>query len=338
MAKRKRLTPPFAASGPDTGSNIAYSETAGGISPGLPPKPRAPIAQVAGDAAAQSALEVLASEMHAARSEGRLVQSLPLEAISEDHMVRDRMGHDPTEMDSLKSSLSARGQQTPIEVVALEPGRFGLISGWRRLHALRALHEDTGEARYATIEALIKPVESVSDGYVAMVEENEIRANLSFYERAHLACAAARLGVFPTPARAVQKLFANATSVKRSKINSFVRLHEALGATLRFPEAIPEKLGLALVAALEGQAGFAARLTSALRKARPETAAAERATLEQALRALNPVSPAPRQEAAPGVFVEQRKGALVLSGKGVDDDLRRDLQAWLSARQVSHAK
>lgn len=332
MAKRKRLTAPFITADLQTGSGMPQVQSVVSSPLSMVTKARAPIAQVAGDAAAQSALDELAGEMQAARVGGRLVQSLPLDAVSEDHMVRDRMAHDPAEMESLKDSLRARGQQTPIEVVDLGAGRYGLISGWRRLHAIRSLHRATGEERFAVIDALIKPVESVSDGYVAMVEENEIRANLSFYERAHLACAAASLGVYPTPARAVQTLFANATPAKRSKINSFVKLHETLGAALRFPEAIPEKLGLALVGAIEKQDGLAARIKSALRKAVADTAEQERGILERALRKGIPAVRPEREEVAPGVFVEKRKGAVVLSGKGVTEDLLRDLQVWLSER------
>lgn len=332
MAKRKRLTAPFITTDPETGSDTKQVHPVVSSPLGMVTKARAPIAQVAGDAAAQSALDELAGEMQAARVGGRLVQSLPLDAISEDHMVRDRMAHDPVEMESLKDSLRARGQQTPIEVVDLGTGRFGLISGWRRLHAIRSLRSATGEGRFAAIEALIKPIESVSDGYVAMVEENEIRANLSFYERAHLACAAASLGVYPTPARAVQTLFANAAPAKRSKINSFVKLHEALGPALRFPEAIPEKLGLALVGAMDKQVGLAGSLKHALRKASADTAEQERQVLESTLRKTTPAVRPARQEAAPGVFVEKRKGGVVLSGRGVTDGLLRDLQVWLSER------
>jgi len=299
---------------------------------GAPPAPRAPIAQVAGDAAAQSALDALADEMRDMRAGGRLVTPLPLGSITEDHMVRDRMVNEAGDMQSLKASLAARGQQTPIEVVDLGYGNYGLISGWRRLHALRALHAETRDKKFSRIQALIKPVDSVSDGYVAMVEENEIRTNLSFYERAHLACEAARLGVYPTPARAISVLFANATPAKRSKIGTFVKLHAALGDVLRFPVAIPERLGLALVRAVEADPGFAGRLTDDLRKARPRNPEAERVILDEALRAPADTSGPRAPEIIPGVVLEARKGRVVLSGKGVTDALQKDLAAWLVGR------
>ena len=127
------------------------------------------------------------------------------------------------------------------------PCPTGLISGWRRLAALKALHAETGEARFATVQALVRRPETAADAYVAMVEENEIRVGLSQYERARVA--AARDG-----ARGVRRreggapaLFATASRPKRSRIRAFLELYHALDGTLRFPAALPERLGLALV-------------------------------------------------------------------------------------------
>lgn len=334
MAKRKRLTPPIARAD-ETGAPEVKSAFPR-YPLGVAPRVRAPIAQVAGDAAAQSALKDLAQELHSARAEGLLVQALPLEVITADHLVRDRMGLNASEMDSLKASIRARGQQTPIEVVDRGDGSFGLISGWRRLQAVKALHAETREVQFETIKALIKPIDTVSDSYVAMVEENEIRASLSFYERAHLACEAARLGVYRDPAQAVAALFANATPARRSKIASFVKLYGALGTALRFPEAIPEKLGLALVAACEGDSGFAGRLRDVLRKTPPSTAQDERAALERALRRCDG-PPASRvgqgaHKVAHGITLEARAGRVVLKGEGVTPALSEELAKWLAAR------
>lgn len=332
MAKRKRLTPPAPRAGDAAAPEVKSAFPRYPL--GVAPRARAPIAQVAGDAAAQSALEDIAQQMHSARVDGLLVQALPLAAVTAEHLVRDRIGLDPAEMESLKASLRARGQQMPIEVVDRGDGSFGLISGWRRLRAVAALQAETGEARFDTIKALIKPLDTVSDSYVAMVEENEIRSNLSFYERAHLASEAARLGVYRDPAEAVATLFANATPARRSKIGSFVKLHAALGAVLRFPEAIPEKLGLALVAACEGEGGFAGRLRDVLRKTPPATPEAERAALERALQRSGGGS-APKgmaREVAQGIMLEARAGRVVLKGKGVTPELSDALAAWLAAR------
>ena len=100
--------------------------------------------------------------------------------------MRDRIAVAPDDLAALTESLRARGQQTPIEVVDLGGGQYGLISGWRRISALRALLDETGEAQFATVLALLRQPADASAAYVAMVEENEIRIGLSYYERARL--------------------------------------------------------------------------------------------------------------------------------------------------------
>ena len=342
MAKRKRLVVPDAMQTAESDSKTTELETKSmpryplGVHP--PVSSRPPIAQVAAEASAQAALEEVSNELDAARSEGRMVLSLPLEKIKEDHLVRDRMVIDAEDMDALMGSLRSRGQQTPIEVVQLEAGQYGLISGWRRVSALKALLSETGEGRFATVQALVRPLNAASDSYVAMVEENEVRANLSFYERARLAAEAAKLGIYPTPERAVQKLFAAASASKRSKITAFLKVHATFAAALSFPAAIPEKLGLALSSALDADPQFAKRLKDILRQLTPATAAEERAVLERALKRVNAQgqvmgkAKALTEKITPDIALDHRKGRVVLSGKGVNDDLLTDLRAWLATR------
>ena len=47
------------------------------------------------------------------------------------------------------------------------------------------------------------------DAYVAMVEENEIRVGLSFYERARIAAKSVEAGVYPDDRAALRALFAD---------------------------------------------------------------------------------------------------------------------------------
>ncbi|MGH1452492.1 MAG: ParB/RepB/Spo0J family partition protein [Paracoccaceae bacterium] len=340
MAKRKRLTPARAAS-PDG----AAPEVKSGFPMGVArhaPAATPPIAHVAGQAASEAALQELAEDVRRARDEGRLVQSLALDAVDEGYLVRDRIAVDASEMTALMDSLRDRGQQTPIEVVELDGGRFGLISGWRRLSALRELAKEDA-AKFGKIQALLRRPETASDAYRAMVEENEIRVGLSYYERARIVARAAAEGVFADTSAALSGLFASASRAKRSKIGSFLRLHDALDDRLRFASAISERLGLALVKALEADKAFAARLRDRLRKTPAASAAEEIAALERALEAPAPqaetisAQEAPRPAAdtaapAQGVQLARRKGQLVLSGAGVDAALEADLRDWLAAR------
>jgi ParB family chromosome partitioning protein len=231
---------------------------------------------------------------------------------------------DEAEMEALTESIRARGQQTPVEVLQLSGGQFGLISGMRRIEALRRLGE--GEAL-----AIVRRPDSSEAAYVAMIEENEIRAGLSFYERANVVSAAVTMGLYSTPLLAVQALFPRAPAPKRSKILAFVTLREKLGTVLRFPAAIPEKLGLALVAALEADGGLSDRIAEAIAVAEPADSQAERRVLDAALK--RPARPkAGPEEIAPGVALEARKGRALLKGRGVDAALLDDLRAWLSSR------
>lgn len=282
MAKRKRLSPANPA---------VFGQDPGPASAPAPAPRSAPIAEVAGAASAQAALEALSDEMVQAKREGRMLLDLPLEAINPSHLVRDRILVEDEDMAALKASLQARGQQTPIEVVDEGEGRYGLISGWRRYTALKALRDETGEARFGTIQALMRSPETAPEAYQAMVEENEIRVGLSYYERARVAVKAAEMGVFEDARDAVRALFASASRAKRSKINSFVEIVRALDEDLRFPTAIPERLGLSLAKVL-GEGG-ASRLKKALSGLSEPTQETEIAALTRASLPAKEPKPAP---------------------------------------------
>ena len=339
MAKRKRLTP----ARPDYLDETTPAPETKSMFPMGVARHSPPIAQVAGSTATQAALEEVTDALRTARADGRLVEALPLEVVDPGHLVRDRMVADDNEMSALMASLRSRGQQTPIEVVALEDGRFGLISGWRRLTALKALHAETGEDRFASVLALLRRPESASDAYLAMVEENEIRVGLSYYERARIAARAAEQGVYPDEAAALRGLFASASRAKRSKIGSFMVLYHALDAHLRFASAIPERLGLAVVKALKEDQNATRRITRALNEHPAETAEQEAAILTQALtRSAKKESNSPVLESVPGGFetiggvrLDVKKGGaqLTLSGPDLSEAFLDSLRDWLHSRR-----
>lgn len=277
MAKRRRLPPP----------NPTYLDT-----PPLETKPMfstssaAPIADVARDASSTAALSELSDSLARAREEGRMIVDLPLNQIVMDHLVRDRVVVDETEMQTLKTSLRSRGQQTPIEVMLLSDGRYGLISGWRRCRALAEIAEE--DRNYApTVLALLRRPEAASDAYLAMVEENEIRVDLSYFERARIVVKAVEEGVYSTERLALQMLFRSASRAKRSKIGSFLPVVRALDGAVRFPQALSERLGLGLSQALNDDSGFADRLTARLASAEIDSPEAETALITKALMVQN---------------------------------------------------
>lgn len=313
MAKRKRLDLPISPNLETKSDNLAL-------------RSRMPIADVAGDTAVRAALEEVSREMTAAEAEGRVVKKLPIAEISTHHISRDRIALDNDEMEVLKRSISERGQQAPIEVLTLPDGGYGLISGLRRVEALRALKKDT-------VLALVRRSEGSQAAYKAMVEENEIRAGLSFYERANIAVVAVGQGVYPDLRSAIAGLFAHAAPAKRSKIANFVTICSALGKALAFPAAIPEKLGLALAQAIEADRTLAGRIADALRKTPPEDAAAERRALERALKKRSQPKTKP-EELAPGLRFEAKQGRVVLSGSALSEEFLDALRNFV----VSHAK
>ncbi|MEM0921623.1 MAG: ParB N-terminal domain-containing protein [Pseudomonadota bacterium] len=253
------------------------------------PSARPPIAQIAGDAAAFA--QPLAAEDRAkaardaadaaafrkAEEEGRLAVEIPVSVIVEEELTRDRAVLEREPMEELKRSIAANGLRIPIEVYRLEPpleGReYGLLSGYRRLKAVREV-----EGQGATIRAVIRPPLELGAAFAAMVEENEIRADLSHYERGRIAVLANLQGAFPSVAAAVDALFPAGSKAKRSKIRSFAVIHEELGDLLLFAHELSERAGLRLSNAL--RAGYAEQLRQALVRYPAETGAGEWEALE----------------------------------------------------------
>lgn len=347
MAKRKRLIP--SAYDPESAPDSPCppeGEAPGARMPlraalGAPP----PIAQVTGDAATQAALDEVTEAMRRARAEGRLVLTLPLAAVDPGHLVRDRITLDEEDLGHLMDSIRSHGQRMPIEVADLGEGRadprYGLISGWRRLQALQRLSRESGDARFGTVLALLRRPAEASEAYVAMVEENEVRQGLSYYERARIAARAVDLGVFTTEKQALQRLFSAASRARRSKIGSFLSLYRRLDGVLRFPAAIPERLGLALVKALEERPEAAEALMADLAANPAPDAGAEQARLARFVSgkggqgARPPKAPPSPREMRPGLFLamsgNSAQPALTLSGPAVDSGFRARLEAWLTS-------
>ena len=330
-----------------------------------PPRPRAPIAQIAGGIASEAALEEVGAALASARREGRLIQALPLDAVEAGHILRDRLesAAQGEEMEALVESLKRSGQRTPIEVEETGAGRYGLISGWRRLTALRRLHAEGGTG---TVLAVVRAPAEAADSYLAMVEENEIRAGLSFWERARIVRRAAEAGVFADEGEALRGLFGAASKSRRSKIGAFVPVVAALDGALPFPEAVTERAGLALAAALRADEGFGPALADALRQEAPESPEAQGAALAAALEARAGCAPAakpdgdmpaggmageaaervpaprppapgrPRADAAPRhapVRLSVEGSRLILDGPGaLDPAFRAALKRWLAGQ------
>jgi ParB family chromosome partitioning protein len=347
MAKRRKLEAPSAA------DLTALEEEFRRETPAKGPL-AAPIAQVAADTAqaadmrsAEEKAEIArnrtdAERLREAEGAGRLIAEIALDDIDEGALIRDRMALDAEELDELKRSIAAHGLRLPIEVfekTAPDGGkRYGLLSGYRRLFAYRGLRELWSGERYDRIRAIVRDPEAMGGTFVAMVEENEVRADLSHFERGRIAVLAAKEGAFVNTEAAVDALFATGSKSKRSKIRSFALIFEELGDMLTFPESLREKDGLRIAGVL--RSGGEARLRQALAETAPQSPEEELATLTAAMASLDPAPADPSRGGRPkrtqaraerttdtgvriGVEREGRDWIIRMSGGRLDDELMR---------------
>lgn len=293
----------------------------------------APIAQVAAETAAafdprpaEARAEAARDKTDAeafreARGRGLVMLDLPVTDIEADALVRDRMAIDPEELEELTASIARNGLRLPIEVFARQGdgAPWGLLSGYRRLMAVRALAQDGQPAR---IKAVVREPEAMGGAFAAMIEENEVRAALSHYERGRIAVIAAQQGAFANAEAAVDALFPVASKAKRSKIRSFALIFEELGDMLRFPDQIREKDGLRLAQALRD--GAETRLREALARQTPATPEDEAALIADVLAALDAPSPDPRKGGRP----RRVSGPKVVLGSGLVIEAQQDAKGW----------
>ena len=284
MAKR-RLDPPSADQLAQMDEEFR-SET-----PTRPSRGTAPIAQVAGETAQLGAGEAPEAKMNrldaeklrAAEEAGLIIQEVPLDQINTNDLVRDRTVMDQGEFDELLTAIQMNGLRLPVEVYKGGEGGYELISGYRRLMAFRNLHKRFPDA-YGTIKTIVRPPRDMATSFMAMVEENEIRANLSHYERGRIAVLAARQGAFPSTDDAVAKLFLAASKSKRSKVRSFAEVFACLGDVLKFPEDLTERRGLRIAAAI--RLGAEDQLRDALEAGQGASVDAEWALIEPLIETL----------------------------------------------------
>jgi len=299
MARRRRLEAPGAEELAEIEAGFAAKPTPDRTGLG------APIAQIAGEIArAAEPLDVEkrvsmardsvdAEAWRRATEEGRVITDLTLDQVVQDFVLRDRMVVDAAEIEELKTSIQMHGLRLPIEVMPLQDGRYGLVSGWRRMTVLLQLHAED-PAQWATVKAIIRQPYEAADLYTAMVEENELRSQITPYERGRIAVMAARQGAFSDTDAAIDTIFAAASKAKRSKIRSFALIHEDLGEALQFPTDLSERNGLRLAYAL--RQGCGARLRQTLQGGPRDGAMQEWATLEPIVAGAETADRAPDQK------------------------------------------
>lgn len=291
--------------------------------------PAAPIAQVAADTANAFQAgspetrrdEAQAAAYRKAEGQGLLIKQVSLDEIDVSAMQRDRTIMDEDALEELEHSIKAHGLRLPIEVYALASPvggkRYGLLSGHRRFVAQQNLYAGGRHDAFGRIKAIIRDPQEIGGAFVAMVEENEIRQDLSHYERGRIAVIAAQQGAFASTETAVAQMFAAASKAKRSKIRSFAMIFEELGDVLRYAEGLREKDGLRLAQALRG--GATGALRDVLATATRFDAASEWAVIDQTLKAEQTQAKDPSRGGRPSVTKLQVGSSLSIETEKDDD-------------------
>lgn len=191
---------------------------------------------------------------------------IPLNMIEMGALPRDRSQIDEEADHQLYMSILLDGLRQPIEVWD-KGGVYGLIAGHRRLTVYNALAEDSD--RYATIPAFIRAPETIPQAMAQMIAENEIRANVSPWDRARIVLEACDVRVFETPDEAIKALHPRASDVKKRRLRATVMVVETFRETFPDPHALSERKLLRLGATI--RAGLADMALEAIRRHKPKT-------------------------------------------------------------------
>ena len=222
--------------------------------------------------------DALAHEFVKAQGQGLVMQRIPLDAVHTRKLTRDRSDVDAGDLQELCDSIAAIGLSNPIRVERCDDG-YELVQGLRRLSAFRRLDVAHPAEGYDAIPAVVMDSgETLDMLYRRMVDENLIRADVSFAEMARLAEAYAADPDTATddPDAAVDVLFGSVGKQKRSYIRGFVRLLHMAGPLLKYPAALPRALGLAVRKELEADPAALPKLRTLLARS-PDRSAEEEA-------------------------------------------------------------
>jgi len=204
-----------------------------------------------------------------------MLHEIPIDLIDADALPRDRGSDDPEALGELTTSILIEGLRQPVEVFHIAdpaPGaaEYGLISGFRRLAAVRTLGQPT-------IRAFIRQPDSIPAALAAMVSENEARSQISPWEEARLVVTCLQREVFPNPDAALDALFPMLSRQKRSRMRGHVLVVECFGTTLNDPEHLTVARLDRLAAAL--RSGWEGLLCDALLSCRTASAESQWAAL-----------------------------------------------------------
>lgn len=283
------------------------------------------------------------------------ITPLPLDEISAHALPRDRGTLDKAALLELQTSIALTGLRMPIEVFEMAeptagpngPQRYALISGLRRLTAVRTLRDLRGNGDFTTIAAVIRAPASLPAALAEMVAENEVRAAPSPWDRGRILVELVRLGHFPTIDAAVEGLHPTASRQKRARLRACALVVEELDSLLTTPEDLTENRMLRLASALRG--GFVDLIQQILTEVRgkslptqweallPTLIEADRGEEEIPATYFTPARPRRMLELPQGLLIRReltpQGWALRFSGpeakkKGIMDDVMDYVERW----------
>jgi ParB family transcriptional regulator, chromosome partitioning protein len=177
------------------------------------------------------------------------IHHIPLDQIDATALPRDRLDLDPIALSDLTLSIAAHGLRMPIEVFpATGPLPYGLISGYRRFLAHRDLNQPT-------IPAFIRQPADIPAALAAMIEENEIRAEITPWERASILLTALDHGHFATLDDALPALYPTYDRFRRARLRAVAEVVQHFGPTLTEPLSLSQQKLTRLAAGLRAGLG-----------------------------------------------------------------------------------
>lgn len=242
------------------------------------------------------------------------ITQIPTAKILDQALLRDRAHLDTDALEDLAASIHRDGLRQPIEVWTLsqptETHRYGLISGLRRLTAIRLLNT-RNPSLHTTIPAFLRTPASIPDAMAQMIAENEIRENLTPWERGLTLATAVAQDLFPTIDAAIAALHPTATKQKRTRLRTLALVAEELEDCFTTPELLSQSQIERLAACLRG--GLTPLIHQILKENRRKSLPSQWAALLPTLtEALTPESdPTPTQPGRPRRLLELKQGLTI---------------------------
>ena len=196
------------------------------------------------------------------------VHLVPIDAIDEAALIRDRAGLEPEALEELRASIAAGGLRMPVEVFALGAPREGPHA--RADLGISAAGGGAGAARgnrgravcaHRRVRAGARG-DRRGDGGDGGGERD--REELSPWERGRMLVMARDMGVFGSIEAAVDGLHPAAGRDKRARLRALARVAEELEGQFTAPERLSQAEMLRLAAAC--RAGFARVICTAWRR------------------------------------------------------------------------